>query len=217
LKYLTFEKNADVPAGFRQSGRHMQGFGADAEVLDEPVIGFRLFSTAGVVLDAQQVGRMDGDKHGAAGRREDFAANLGESDGSAQYAARCRDAQGNDEIRLYQGALLIEPPTAPIDLVGVRTLVQAALASPLEFEMFDGIGDENLNPIKAGVSCRAVENAAGRPDEGATAQIFIIARLFPDEHDAGVERPLSGNNLSGVLIKRTPRAVRFCAAQLVQA
>ena len=194
----------------------MQSFGADPEILDEPVIGLRLLSLAGIALDAQQVGRMDGDKHGAARSREDFAANLGESDGSAQHATRRRDAKRNDEIGPYKGTLLIEPPAAAVDLVGARTLVQAALATLLEFEMFDGIGDEDLDLIQAGVSGRAVENATGRADEGATAQILVVARLFPDEHDASVEVPLSWNNLGGVLIERAARTFRFCAPQLVQ-
>jgi hypothetical protein len=94
--------------------------------------------------------------------------------------------------------------------------VQAALATQLEFEVFDGIGDEDLDPIKASVSDRAVENAASRPNEGATAQILVIAGLFPGEHDPSVDRPLSGNNLSSVLIERTARTIRFCAAKLVQ-
>jgi hypothetical protein len=135
---------------------------------------------------------------------------------SAQDAARRRDAKRNDEIGPDHGSFLIEPPTAAINLVGVRTLVQAPLAALLEFEMFDRIGDEKLDSIKAGVGGRAVENAAGRPDEGMAAQIFLIARLFPDKHDAGVVRPLPGNNLGGVLIERTARTVRFCTAQLVQ-
>ena len=94
--------------------------------------------------------------------------------------------------------------------------MQAALATLLEFEVLDGIGDEDLDSIKAGVGDRAVEDAAGRPDEGAAAQILVIAGLFPDEHDASIERPLSWNNLGGVLVERTARTFRFCAAQLVQ-
>jgi hypothetical protein len=100
-----------------------------------------------------------------------------------------------------QGSLLIEPPAATIDFVSVRALVQAALATFLEFEVLDGIGDENPDPIEAGVTNRAVENATCRPDERAAAQILFVARLFPDEHDASIERPLSGNNLSGMQIR----------------
>jgi hypothetical protein len=52
--------------------------------------------------------------------------------------------------------------------------VQTALATPLEFEVLDGIGDEDLDPIEAGVSGRAVENAAGptkgRPRKSSSCQ-----------------------------------------------
>jgi hypothetical protein len=145
----------------------MQSCGADPEVLNKPVIGVSLLSLAGVVLDAEQVGRMDGDKHARAIRlREDFTANPGEGDGSAQHATRCCDAKRHDEIGPDQGSLLIEPPAATIDFVGVRALVQATLAAFLEFEMLDGIGDEDLDPIEAGVTDRAVENATSGPTNG---------------------------------------------------
>lgn len=203
--------------GVWKSDRNMQSVGADPEVLDKPVIGFRLLSFSSVALDAEQVGWMDGDKHaGAARLRKDCTANLGKGDGSAQHATRRGDAKRHDEIGPYQGLLLIEPPPATIDFVGVRALVQATFATHLEFEVLDCVGDEELDPVKPRLSNRAVEDAAGRSNEGATAQILVIARLFPDEHDASIERPLSGNDLSGMLIERAARAVRFRAAKLVQ-
>jgi hypothetical protein len=48
----------------------MQGFGADPEILNKLAIGLRLLSLAGTVVDAQQVGCMDGHKHGVACRRK---------------------------------------------------------------------------------------------------------------------------------------------------
>jgi hypothetical protein len=82
--------------------------------------------------------------------------------------------------------------------------------------VLDCIGNEELDAIKTGISDRAVEDAASRSNERPTAQILIIARLFPDEHDASVARPLSRNNLSGILIKRATPTIDFRTAQLVE-
>jgi hypothetical protein len=200
-----------------QLDRDMQCIGADSEVPHKPVPSLRLLGLSGVALDAEQVGWMDGDKHVDAARRgKDFTANLGKGDGSAQHATRRGDAKGYDEIGPYEGSLLIEPPPATINLVGVRALVQPAFATHLEFEVLDRVGDEDPDLVKAGLSDRAVEDAASRSNKGATAQIFVIAGLLPDEHDASIERSLSGNDLSGMLIERAARTVRFCAAKLVK-
>jgi hypothetical protein len=195
----------------------MQGFGADPEVFDKPAIGISLLGVVAVAFDAEQVGRMDGDQHAAtAFQCENFAANLGNAYGSPQHSACRRSAKRYDKFGSYQRSLLIEPPAATIDLVGVRALVKTTLATFLEFEVLDCIGNKQLDAIKTGVSDRAVEDAASRPNERPTAQILVVARLFPDEHDASVARPLSRNNLSGILIKRAARTIAFRAAQLVQ-
>jgi hypothetical protein len=195
----------------------MQGFGADAEVFNKPAIGISLVGLLAVAFDAEQVRRMDGDQHAAAAFLcENFAPNLGDAYRSPQHPACRRSAKRYDEFGSYQCSLLIEPPAATIDLVGVRALVQTTLAALLEFEVLDCIGDEELDAIKAGISDRAVEDAASRSNERPTAQILVIARLFPDEHDASVARPLSRNNLSGILIKRATRTIDFRTVQLVE-
>ena len=73
---------------------------------------------------------------------------------------------------LKQGAFAIEPPPAGVDLAGVGLLVQTALAARLEFEMFDGVGDETSVAGDAGALQRDVEELAGRPDEGSPRHIF---------------------------------------------
>jgi hypothetical protein len=82
----------------------MQCIGDDAKVLDKPVIGLHPFSVAGVVLDAQQLGRMDGDKYGAAAAERISPRTLARVTvlPSARHAPPY--AKGNDEIRPYQGA-----------------------------------------------------------------------------------------------------------------
>jgi hypothetical protein len=195
----------------------MQGFGADPEVFHKPSIGISLLGRIRVAFDAKQVGRMDGDQHAAtAFLCEDLSSNLGNAYRSPQHPACRRSAKRYDEFGSYQRSLLIEPPAATIDLVGVRALVQTTLATVLEFEVLDRIGNEELDAVKTGVSDRAVEDAASRANERPTAQILVIAGLFPDEHDASVARALSGNNLCGMLIKRATRTVGFRTAQLVQ-
>jgi hypothetical protein len=48
-------------------------------------------------------------------------------------------------------------------------------------------------------------------------QIFVIARLFPHQHDLGVVGTFSGDHLGRILIERAARAARLGCAEFVQA
>src|SRR5262245_64234371 len=101
-------------------------------------------------------------------------------DRTSEQAARRRRPQRQDQLWLHDRAFLIEPPPAEVDLIGARTLVQAALAALLVLEVLDRIGHEYFTAIDAGFFHRAVEHAAGGTDKRPPGKIFLISRLFAD-------------------------------------
>src|SRR6266496_1604825 len=86
--------------------------------------------------DAQQIRRMDGHRqpHAVPGLKN-LPANGSDRYGATEQAAGGGGPQGDHEFRLDDRALEIVPPPATFDLVGVRPLVQPALAAQLELEM----------------------------------------------------------------------------------
>ena len=62
-------------------------------------------------------------------------------------------------------ALVVEPPVAAIDLVGIRALVQPPFATRFEFEVFHRIGDENQFAVNFGVLKSLHKHAAGRTNK----------------------------------------------------
>src|SRR3954447_21260022 len=124
---------------------------------------------------------MDGDKGGHAIRQlMRFAAQARDRDNAAEQAARRRRAERDDGGWLHQRALLVEPPAASLDLIGIRALVQAPLAALLKLEMLHRIGDEGLIAGNAGRRQRLVQNAARGSDKRLAGQVFLVAGLLPD-------------------------------------
>ena len=64
-----------------------------------------------------------------------------------------------------------------------------------EFEMLDGVGDVDSRAVEIGFGHRAVEQLAGRADEGAAGEVLLVARLLADEHDASVGRAFAEHGL----------------------
>ena len=69
--------------------------------------------------------------------------------------------------------------------------MDAALAARLELEVLHRVGDVCLLSRDAGLIEGDVEDPAGRPDEGFSGNILLVARLLADEHDFRRLRPLA--------------------------
>ena len=110
-------------------------------------------------------------------------------------------------------ALMLLPPAAAVDLIGIRLLVQPTLAALLEFEMLHRIGDEDFAAVEPRLGDGAVEHAASGADEGPAFQVFFIARLLAYHHHPSARRTFARHHLSRVLIERAARALRFCLCQ----
>ena len=122
---------------------------------------------------------MDGDE-GRCSIREPMcvAAHPAERHHLPVQAARCRRSQRDVRGGPHNRALVVEPPSAALDFIGVRPLVQPPLAALFELEVLDRMGDEDVAAPDAGVVQRPVENAAGRPDEGLAGEVLLVAGLL---------------------------------------
>ena len=80
--------------------------------------------------------------------------------------------------------------------------MQPPFAAQGEFETLDRIGDVALRPLKARQCQRVVENLSGRANERAAKPIFLIAGLFPDQHDCRLRRSFTWHDLVGKTIRR---------------
>jgi hypothetical protein len=67
--------------------------------------------------------------------------------------------------------------------------MDAPLATRLEFEVFNRVGDIRDDPVETGLGQYLVKGSAGRADERFAGDILLIAGLFADEDDARVSGP----------------------------
>ena len=109
-----------------------------------------------------------------------------------------------DRCRPRRLELGLDPWTTGCDFGPARPFMKAPLAAgcgaPLE--MLDDVGHEHRFAIQAGVGEGAVKDLAGGTDERAPCAVLDIARLLPDEHDAGMRRTLTEYGLGRALPER---------------
>ena len=126
------------------------------------------------------------------------------------------DSQRQDEMRADQGNLLVDPDATHLDLITIGPLVQALLAARLVLEMLHRVGEIDRCPIDAGVGQRAIEQAAGWPDEGTAGDILLITGLLAHHHERGAGRSFAEHGLGGVAIERAAPARRRLAGDACQ-
>ena len=97
-----------------------------------------------------------------------------------------RGAQADQHARLHGLELGVQPRAAGGDLLGVRLLVDAALALGRPLEVLDDIGDVDLRAVDARRFECLVEHAAGGADEGKALLVLLVAGLLADEHHLGI-------------------------------
>ena len=82
--------------------------------------------------------------------------------------------------------------------------------------MLDGIGHIGAAAVDPGRLHAAIEQLAGRPDEGVTGQILGIPGLLADEQDRGALRSLAEHGLRRVAEQWAGGAFGRRLAQLVE-
>lgn len=160
---------------------------------------------------------MHGGKHRRKSIRvKDLASILRHAKIPAEERLSCGGPQADNKFRFDHFDLAVEPGPAGRLLASAGLLVKAALAARLPLEMLHRIGDVDEVAVDTGFDQTAVEQMAGRPDEGLAGQVLAIARLLADEDQTRMRIAFSENSLRRVLIKRTAAASECCLAKSLQ-
>ena len=130
---------------------------------------------------------------------EKFASMLREAKSAAEERLSRGGAETHDHFGLESGNFGFEPRTAGSDFGGVGLFVDAALAAGLPLEMFYGVGDVDFLAVDAGFDEGGVEELSRGSDEGTALEVFLISRLFADEHDFRVVLAFAEDGLRAAL------------------
>jgi hypothetical protein len=75
--------------------------------------------------------------------------------------------------------------------------------------MLHDVGQVDLVAIDPRFAQRAIERFAGRPDEGMSFEIFLVARLLSDHDDGGFARTFAKDGLR----RAAPEMTRLAAVR----
>ena len=92
-----------------------------------------------------------------------------------------------------------------------------ALPTGLPFEVLHRVRDVNFPAINSRFFERPIHDFSSGPNEGFTLLIFVIARLFADQHDRDVFRTFAKHGFCSALVKMTRCAYARRVAHLGQA
>src|SRR5712691_2639219 len=109
----------------------------------------------------------------------------------SDHGLRSGRSEADDDARLDDIDLRLQPWPAGSDLRGIRLLVDAPLAARLPFEVLHHVGDIDAAAIDARFLQGLVQEVAGRPHKGPALKVFLVSRLLADEHYGGRLLPLA--------------------------
>src|SRR5215204_5349526 len=145
-------------------------------------------------------------RFGAVIERKGLSANLRNDDRTSEHAARGGRTKSNDDCRLHNRALQILPPAAPLDLKGIRPLVQSPLATDFVFKMLDSVGEKNSLALDPGFFERPIQDTAGGTNKRHTCLVLLVAWLFANQHHGCSPQSLPWHRLGSMLVERTASA-----------
>ncbi len=168
-------------------------------------VGFKVLQhlVAGLLVGgAEDGGGMEGgDDFIGEGSAVDFAAVAHESEGASEEGFGGGGSEAEDDAGLEGGDLSLEPGAAGGELGEAGVLVDAELAALHEFEVLDGVGDEEERAVDVELGEGAVQELAGWTDEGEALEVFLIAGLFSDDEQGGVGGAAAGDYLGRVAVE----------------
>src|SRR5580765_443091 len=151
---------------------------------------------------------MNGRKHPWCELRGQHLATLpADSECRAENGLRRSRTHCHDEVGLNDPQFRFQPRTARCDLARVRLLMNPAFATRLPFEVFHSVRDVNLRPIDSSVLERAIHNFPSRTNEWFARDIFVIARLFANQHHRCALRTFAKDSLGRSFVQMTRSAM----------
>lgn len=145
-------------------------------------------------------------------RRQNFASFACDAKRRPENRLSRRCAHGDHELWLNDSELCFQPWPAGCDFARIRFLMNAAFPTRFPLKMFHRIRDVYLGSINSSFFQRAIHDFAGRPDERFTGDVFVISRLFANEHQSRGLGALPKNGLRCSLVKMTRLAMLCCLA-----
>ncbi len=140
-------------------------------------------------------------------RRQYLAPLTGDSKSRAENSLRRCRTHGHDEVGPDDPKFRFQPRTAGCDFARVRLLMNSAFAAGLPFEVFHRVRDVNLRPIDSSVFKRAIHDFPSRTNKRFAGHIFVIARLFANQHHRCALRPFAKDSLGSALVQITRSAM----------
>ena len=129
------------------------------------------------------------------GRVDRLAPLLRHPELAAEERLRSGRAQADEDARLDDLELGVEPRPARRHLSPRRLLMDAPLAARLPLEVLDGVRHVHRSAVDPDFRERLVEHPAGGADERPALLVLLVARLLADEHRVGIARPLAEDGL----------------------
>jgi hypothetical protein len=122
----------------------------------------------------------------------------------------------NEDLRVDDVELGLQPGRARLDLLGPGLLVDPPLPLRLPLEVLDDVGHVGVAALDPRLLQRLVEDPAGWPDEGVALDVLPVTRLLPDQHQPGTLQPLAEDGLGARLPKWTGPAAGGGLAERLQ-
>ena len=165
-----------------------------------------------VRLTQQRRGMHRGENSRCKFRRRYFPAFTRDAKTGTENRLRCRRAHGDHEFWLNNSQLRFQPRPAGRDLARIWFLMNPAFPARLPLKMLHRIRHINPRSINSSFLERLVHNFPSRTNERFARDIFVIARLFANQHHRCVLRPFAKNSLGRSLVQMTCSAVSCCFA-----
>lgn len=118
-------------------------------------------------------------------------------------------AEKDDELRLYERQLLMQPLLAAFNLFWKRVSV-------VRRAVFDDIGDVYVLALHLDAFKHLRKEFAGCTDKGLSLHVLILSGCFADEYDIRIRIPVAKDRLGGSFFERTIAFFVPCLMQCKQ-
>jgi hypothetical protein len=145
-------------------------------------------------------------------RGQHLAPLPGDSESRSENGLRRCRTHCHDEVGPNDPQFRFQPGTARCDFARVRLLMNSAFSAGLPLKMFHRVGHVNLRSIDSSVRERAIHNFPSWTNEWSARDIFVIARLFANQHHRCALRTFAKDSLGSAFVQMTRSAVSCCFA-----
>lgn len=115
-------------------------------------------------------------------RRGEGAAQILDADGTTERGARGCHSQTNNNGRTDHADLGRKPWITGLDLAIFGLFVKSQFSTPLPLEVLDRVRYIGLFTFEPGLNQRPVQHPTCRSYKRMPLSIFLVPRLFADEH-----------------------------------